>query len=97
MSRRPGRLALVGGLALSLGVAAIAWAWAGPTGRCRARSDPLLALRAGRRLTVPAGVPVTIVLRNDDPIDHEWIVGDAASTSGTGPARSRVTRRGRPR
>jgi uncharacterized cupredoxin-like copper-binding protein len=27
---------------------------------------------------VPAGVPVTILLRNDDPIDHEWIVGDAA-------------------
>ena len=27
-------------------------------------------------VTVPAGVPVTIVLRNDDPIDHEWIVGD---------------------
>ena len=28
-------------------------------------------------VTVPVGVPVTIVLRNDDPIDHEWIVGDA--------------------
>ena len=26
---------------------------------------------------VPAGVPITFVLRNDDPIDHEWIVGDA--------------------
>jgi uncharacterized cupredoxin-like copper-binding protein len=26
-------------------------------------------------LTVPVGVPVTIVLRNEDPIDHEWIVG----------------------
>ena len=23
-------------------------------------------------------MPVTFVLRNDDPIDHEWIVGDAA-------------------
>ncbi|HUQ43508.1 MAG TPA: cupredoxin domain-containing protein [Candidatus Limnocylindria bacterium] len=29
-------------------------------------------------ITVPAGVPVTITLRNDDPIDHEWIVGDEA-------------------
>lgn len=29
------------------------------------------------QVTVPAGVPVTFVLRNDDPIDHEWIVGDA--------------------
>ena len=28
-------------------------------------------------ITVPRGVPVTIVLRNDDPIDHEWIVGPA--------------------
>jgi len=29
-------------------------------------------------LTVPVGVPITFVLRNDDPIDHEWIVGTAA-------------------
>jgi len=29
-------------------------------------------------ITVPAGVPVTFVIRNDDPIDHEWLVGDAA-------------------
>ena len=28
-------------------------------------------------ITVPVGVPVTITIRNDDPIDHEWIVGDA--------------------
>jgi uncharacterized cupredoxin-like copper-binding protein len=26
-------------------------------------------------VTVRVGVPVTFVLRNDDPIDHEWIVG----------------------
>jgi uncharacterized cupredoxin-like copper-binding protein len=25
---------------------------------------------------VPAGVPVTFVLDNEDPIGHEWIVGD---------------------
>jgi uncharacterized cupredoxin-like copper-binding protein len=29
-------------------------------------------------LTVPVGVPITFVLHNDDPIDHEWIVGTAA-------------------
>ena len=29
-------------------------------------------------LSVPAGVPITFVLRNGDPIDHEWIVGDSA-------------------
>jgi uncharacterized cupredoxin-like copper-binding protein len=28
-------------------------------------------------LSVPSGVPVTFVLRNEDPIDHEWIVADA--------------------
>jgi uncharacterized cupredoxin-like copper-binding protein len=28
-------------------------------------------------LSVPHGVPVTFVLRNDDPIDHEWLIGDA--------------------
>ena len=30
------------------------------------------------QIAVPVGVPVTITLRNDDPIDHEWIVGDEA-------------------
>ena len=30
-------------------------------------------------LSVPAGVPITFVLRNGDPIDHEWIVGDEAT------------------
>jgi uncharacterized cupredoxin-like copper-binding protein len=29
-------------------------------------------------VTVPVGRPVTFVIVNDDPIDHEWIVGDAA-------------------
>jgi uncharacterized cupredoxin-like copper-binding protein len=29
-------------------------------------------------ITVPHGVPVTFVLVNQDPIEHEWLVGDAA-------------------
>jgi uncharacterized cupredoxin-like copper-binding protein len=29
-------------------------------------------------IVVPAGAPVTFVIDNTDPIDHEWIVGDAA-------------------
>lgn len=29
-------------------------------------------------ITVPVGVPVKITIRNNDPIDHEWIAGDAA-------------------
>jgi len=33
---------------------------------------------APANIAVPVGVPVTITLRNDDPIDHEWIVADEA-------------------
>ncbi|MFL5776998.1 MAG: plastocyanin/azurin family copper-binding protein [Chloroflexota bacterium] len=29
-------------------------------------------------LRVPAGRPITFVITNTDPIDHEWIVGDEA-------------------
>jgi uncharacterized cupredoxin-like copper-binding protein len=29
-------------------------------------------------LSVPRGVPITFVLVNDDPIDHEWLIGDEA-------------------
>jgi uncharacterized cupredoxin-like copper-binding protein len=29
-------------------------------------------------LTVPRGVPVTFVLINRDPIEHEWLIGDDA-------------------
>ncbi len=41
-------------------------------------------------LTVPVGRAVTLLIRNDDPIDHEWIVGDEAThtrhRTGTEPA-----------
>ena len=30
------------------------------------------------QVSVPTGVPVTFVLVNEDPIDHEWLVGDDA-------------------
>ena len=40
-------------------------------------------------LTVPAGRPITFALSNEDPIDHEWIVGDeglhARHRTGTEP------------
>ena len=29
-------------------------------------------------LSVPVGRPVRFIIHNDDPIEHEWIVGDAA-------------------
>jgi uncharacterized cupredoxin-like copper-binding protein len=41
-------------------------------------------------LSVPAGVPIRFVIVNDDPIDHEWIVGDdgvhARHRTGTEPS-----------
>jgi uncharacterized cupredoxin-like copper-binding protein len=78
--RRPGRLALVGGIALSLGLAGMAAAWAHAAGLAPVDLEiPIHYSHYGVSLvTVPVGVPVTIVLRNEDPIDHEWIVGDAA-------------------
>jgi uncharacterized cupredoxin-like copper-binding protein len=78
--RRPGRLALVGGVALSLGLAGIAAAWAHAPGLGPVTETIGIRFSHYDRstVTVPAGVAVTIVLHNDDPIDHEWIVGDAA-------------------
>jgi uncharacterized cupredoxin-like copper-binding protein len=78
--RRPGRLALVGGIALSLALAGMAAAWAHAPGLAPVDLEiPIHYSHYGVSLvTVPVGVPVTIVLRNEDPIDHEWIVGDAA-------------------
>jgi uncharacterized cupredoxin-like copper-binding protein len=80
-SRRPGRLALAGGLALALGLVGMAAAWADLPG-----TDPVtieIPIRYSHyeraEVTVRGGVPVTFVLRNGDPIDHEWIVGDAAT------------------
>jgi len=78
--RRPGRLALVGGLALSLGLAGIAAAWVqapGLDGRSveiRMRYSSF----APTEVVATAGVPFTVVLVNADPIDHEWLVGDDA-------------------
>ena len=79
--RRPGRLALVGGIALALGLAGHRGGLgvrAGSRARPRSRSASTTRTTDPSQVTVAAGIPVTFVLRNDDPIDHEWIVGDAA-------------------
>ncbi len=78
--RRPGRLALAGGIALSVSLAGIAAAWSraaedGPT----TVDIPIHYSHYEKTaVTVRAGAAVTFVLHNEDPIDHEWIVGDAA-------------------
>lgn len=80
--KRP--IALVGALALAVGLTGVAAAWANAPGRAPGLGP--ITVEIGIRyshfdrsqLTVPTGTAVTLVLRNDDPIDHEWIVGDAA-------------------
>lgn len=66
------------GLAAALGAVAVA----GAVGRA---DGPIVVEIAIRRshfepaaVSVPAGREITFVIRNLDPIDHEWIVGDAA-------------------
>ena len=66
------------GLATALGAAAVA----GAVGRS---AEPIVieidihySHFSPAAITVPAGRPVTFVIVNTDPIDHEWIVGDAA-------------------
>lgn len=62
---------------LPLAVAALALGASGCGGT--ASADETIAIHFSHfepsTITVPAGVPVTITLRNDDPIEHEWIVG----------------------
>jgi uncharacterized cupredoxin-like copper-binding protein len=81
MTRNRARLAIGAGLVallIVLGAAAVALAGGGP----RPATSILIVIHYSHfepsAITVPLGVPVTITLRNDDPIDHEWIVGDAA-------------------
>jgi uncharacterized cupredoxin-like copper-binding protein len=79
--RRPGRVALLAGLVLSIGLAGVAAAWAGGAGAAPRSAEINIHYShyGPNKLTVPAGVPLTILLKNTDPIDHEWIVGDAAT------------------
>jgi uncharacterized cupredoxin-like copper-binding protein len=66
------------GLATALGAAAVA----GAVGR---EAEPIVVTIdihyshfLPDAITVPAGRPITFVVVNNDPIDHEWIVGDEA-------------------
>lgn len=77
------RRRVASGLLACIALASLATAgWAG-LGAAAGPSDPLeIRIRYSRYLpaeiTVDVGRQVTLVIRNDDPIDHEWIVGDEA-------------------
>jgi uncharacterized cupredoxin-like copper-binding protein len=82
MTLRRRALAIIGSLVLVGSLALVAFASVAGTGS--ANSPTRIEIRihyshfAPSAIQVPAGVPVTFVIRNDDPIDHEWIVGDDA-------------------
>lgn len=88
MTRVVRRIAFV--LAGALSIAALA----GCAGAVAGGRTVAIAVRysafSPAEIRVPAGVPITFRLVNDDPIDHEWIVGDealhAAHRTGTEPA-----------
>lgn len=73
----------VAGLGLGLAIAVLTGILAGVVARS---NDPIVVAITihyshyePASVRVPVGRPVTFVITNDDPIDHEWIVGDAAS------------------
>lgn len=81
MRTRTARLAIGAGLlglALLAAAAAIALAGRGPAPVTDVEIVVHYSKFSPSEIVVPVGVPVTITLRNDDPIDHEWIVGDEA-------------------
>ena len=76
MSRRS---ALVAGLALSAALAgALVVVAALPPAAVRIEMRIHYSHFTPDAVTVPHGVPVTFVLVNEDPIDHEWLIGDDA-------------------
>ena len=82
MTRRRRGLAVVASLALVGSLALVAFASVAGAGSATAPMRIEIRIHYSHftpsTLQVPAGVPVTFVIRNDDPIDHEWIVGDDA-------------------
>ncbi len=72
-----GRQALLGALLLALATIVVG---------CRGETNRPVTLQITIHysrfepvtLTAPRGVPVTFVLVNEDPIEHEWLIGDAA-------------------
>ena len=87
MARNRARLGVMVGvvavvIVLGAAAAALAGGGGGPASTTSPPTSVEIVIRYSKfepaLITVPVGVPVTITLRNEDPIDHEWIVGDAA-------------------
>ena len=82
MTRRRRGLAIVGSLVLVGSLALVAFATVAGAGSADGPMRIEIRIHYSHftpsMIQVPAGRPVTFVISNDDPIDHEWIVGDDA-------------------
>jgi uncharacterized cupredoxin-like copper-binding protein len=82
MARRRRALAIVGSLLVVGSLALVALAGVAGAGSTDEPTRIEIRIHYSHfdpsTLQIPAGRPVTFIIRNDDPIDHEWIVGDDA-------------------
>jgi uncharacterized cupredoxin-like copper-binding protein len=73
----------IAGLGLGLAIAVLTGIAAGTVARSKEPIVVAITIHYSHyepaTVTVPVGRPITFVITNTDPIDHEWIVGDAAT------------------
>ena len=72
----------IGLVLASVGLAVLAAAWTGAPARGGASTRAEIGIHFSHytpsEIVATAGVPITVTLVNTDPIEHEWLVGDAA-------------------
>jgi uncharacterized cupredoxin-like copper-binding protein len=72
---------VLGLLVVAAGVTGIAAAWSALPARSGPATQTEIRIHFSHfgptEVVATAGVPITVTLVNTDPIDHEWLVGDA--------------------
>ena len=72
----------IGLVLASVGLAVHAAAWTGGPARGGASTRAEIGIHFSHytpaEIVATAGVPITVTIVNTDPIEHEWLVGDAA-------------------
>jgi len=72
----------IGLVLASVGLAVLAAAWTGAPARGGASTRAEIGIHFSHytpsEIVATAGVPITVTLVDTDPIEHEWLVGDAA-------------------
>ena len=72
----------IGLVLASVGLAVLAAVWATGPARGGASTSAEISIHFSHytpsEIVATAGVPITLTLVNTDPIEHEWLVGDAA-------------------